>query len=455
MRQRTPTAFVAGLLLSLAGAARAETVNVITVDGVITPGVAAYIEKSIVQSEEEAAVALVIELDTPGGLLDSTKDIVSSLLNAEVPVIVYVSPRGAWAASAGTFITLAAHVAAMSPGTSIGAAHPVFTGGGGPVPSPPIPGQQDDEDSKSPPNFRDYRNEKAENFTAAFIESIASERERNVEWAIDAVRNSVAISQAEAVELNVVDLVADDLDHLLELVDGRTIKIGREEVTLATVDVRLVRLEMAPLDRFFALISDPSIAVLLFMAGLAGLYIEVQSPGLIVPGLVGVVCLILAGLAFQVIPINWVGAMLLISGLALFVAEIFITSFGMLFAAGIVCFAYGAYMLFRVPELSDLSVPFWSVIFPAVAVLSGFMAIVVFGVSRSLGRPQFSGREALLGQKAVAESDIRPEGRIRVRGELWKAESDEPIERGQRVEIVEVHDLMVRVREASESPRRT
>ena len=191
------------------------------------------------------------------------------------------------------------------------------------------------------------------------------------------------------------------------------------------------------------------------MAGLAGLYIEVQSPGLIVPGLVGVVCLILAGLAFQVIPINWVGALLLISGLGLLVAEIFITSFGMLFAAGIVCFAYGAYMLFRVPELSDLTEPFWSVIFPAVVVLSGFMAIVVFGVSRSFGRPQFSGREALLGQEAVAESDIRPEGRIRVRGELWKAESDEPIERGQRVEIVEVHDLMVRVREASESPRRT
>ena len=454
MRQRTLTAFLAGLLLSLAGTARAGTVNVITVDGVITPGVASYIEKSITQSEEEDAVALVIELDTPGGLLVSTKEIVSSILNAELPVIVYVSPRGAWAASAGTFITLAAHVAAMSPGTSIGAAHPVFTGGGGPTPSPPLPGQPDEEDSK-PPSLRDYRNEKAENFTAAFIESIASERERNVEWAIDAVRNSGAISQAEAVELNVIDLVADDLDHLLELVDGRTIKVGREEVTLATADVRVVPLEMAPLDKFFAAISHPSIAVLLFMAGLAGLYIEVQSPGLIVPGLVGVVCLILAGLAFQVIPINWVGALLLISGLALFVAEIFITSFGMLFAAGIVCFAYGAYMLFRVPELSDLTVPFWSVIFPAVVVLSGFMAIVVFGVSRSFGRPQFSGREALLGQEAVADSDIRPEGRIRVRGELWKAESDEPIERGQRVKLVEVHDLMVRVREASESPRRT
>ena len=454
MRRRALTALLVGLLLSFGAAARAGTVNVITVDGVITPGVAAYIEKAITQSEEEAAVALVIELDTPGGLLDSTKDIVSSILNAQLPIIVYVSPRGAWAASAGTFITLAAHVAAMSPGTSIGAAHPVFTGGGGPTPSPPIPGQPNEEDPKAP-NLRDYRNEKAENFTAAFIESIASERERNVEWAIDAVRNSVAISQAEAVELNVIDLVADDLDQLLELVDGRAIKVGREEVVLATSDVQVVPLEMAPLDKFFALISDPSIAVLLFMAGLAGLYVEVQSPGLIIPGLVGVVCLILAGLAFQIIPINWVGALLMVSGLALLVAEIFITSFGLLFAAGIVCFAYGAYMLFRVPELSDLTVPFWSVIFPAVVVLSGFMAIVIYGVGRSFGRPQFSGREALLGQEAVAESDIRQEGRIRVRGELWKAESEEPIERGQRVKIVEVHDLIVRVRQATESAGRT
>ncbi len=450
------TRFVlSALLLLFAQPVRAETVNVIRVDGVITPGIASYIDKAITQSEEDGAVALVIELDTPGGLLDSTKDIVSSILNAEVPVIVYVSPRGAWAASAGTFITLAAHVAAMSPGTSIGAAHPVFTGGGGPTPSPPVPGQPEDDDPKSAPGVRDYRNEKAENFTAAFIESIASERQRNVEWAIDAVRNSVAISQSEAVELNVIDLVADDLDHLLELVDGRVIKIGRGEVTLRTEDARIVNIEMEPLDKFFAWISDPSIAVLLLMAGLAGIYLEVQSPGLIVPGLAGVVCLVLAGLAFQIIPINWVGALLIISGLALLVAEIFITSFGVLFALGITALAFGAYTLFRVPEISDLVVPFWSVIFPAIAVLSGFMAIVVFGVGRSFGRPQFSGREALVGEMAIAESDIRPQGRVRLRGELWKAESDEPIERGQKVEIVGINDLMVRVRQASDSPGRT
>jgi membrane-bound serine protease (ClpP class) len=451
----TRVGLFSALLLLLTQPVRAETVNVIRVDGVITPGIASYIDKAITQSEEDGAVALVIELDTPGGLRDSTKDIVSSILNAEVPIIVYVSPRGAWAASAGTFITLAAHVAAMSPGTSIGAAHPVFTGGGGPSPSPPVPGQPEDDDSKSVPALRDYRNEKAENFTAAFIESIASERQRNVEWAIDAVRNSVAISQSEAVELNVIDLVADDLDHLLELVDGRVVKIGRGEVTLRTENARIVNIEMEPLDKFFALISDPSIAVLLLMAGLAGIYLEVQSPGLIVPGVVGVLCLVLAGLAFQIIPINWVGALLIISGLALLVAEIFITSFGVLFAVGITAFAFGAYMLFRVPEISDLSVPFWSVIFPAVAVLSGFMAIVVFGVGRSLGRPQFSGREALVGEMAIAESDIRPQGRVRVRGELWKAESDEPIERGQKVEVVGIDDLVVRVRQASDSPGRT
>lgn len=447
-------ALAAAVSLPLAPAANAQTLNVIRVDGVITPGVASYVEKSIERSEEDDAVALVIELDTPGGLLDSTKEIVGSILNAGVPVIVFVSPRGAWAASAGTFITLAAHIAVMAPGTSIGAAHPVFSGGGGPTPSPPLPGQpQDDEPGGTP--LRDYRNEKAENFTAAFIESIASERDRNVEWAIDAVRNSVAISQAEAVELNVVDLVAEDMDDLRELVHGRVVKIGRQEVTLDTANARVVQLEMEPLDRFFAMISDPSIAVLLFMAGLAGLYIEVQSPGLIVPGLVGVVCLVLSGLAFQIIPINWIGALLIITGLALLVAELFITSFGVLFAAGIACFAYGAYMVFRVPEISDLAVPFWSVILPAVAVLSAFMLIVMYGVGRSFGRPQFSGREALVGQLATADSDIRPEGRVVVHGELWSAESDEPIERGQKVEIVGLHDLVVRVRPASDSRGRT
>lgn len=444
-------AVAAAVLLLLAAPARGQTLNVITVDGMITPGIAAYIEKSIEQSEEEGAVALVIELDTPGGLLDSTKEIVSSILNAQVPVIVFVSPRGAWAASAGTFITLAAHVAVMAPGTSIGAAHPVFSGDSGPTPAPPLPGQPPQEDEPRPPQLRDYRNEKAENFTAAFIESIASERDRNVEWAIDAVRNSVAISQSEAVELNVVDLVADDLDHLREQVHGRVVKIGRQDITLDTAAAQVVRLEMAPLDKFFALISDPSIAVLLFMAGLAGIYIEVQSPGLIVPGLVGVVCLVLSGLAFQIIPINWVGALLIIAGLSLLVAELFITSFGVLFAAGIACFAYGAYMVFRVPEISDLAVPFWSVILPAVAVMAAFMLIVFYGVGRSFGRPQFSGREALVGQLGIADSDLRPQGRVRVHGELWSAESDEPVERGQKVEVVGVHELVVRVRPASDA----
>jgi membrane-bound serine protease (ClpP class) len=421
----------------------ADTVNVVAVSGGINPAVADYLQKAIDQSEREGAGTLVIELDTPGGLLSSTKDIVNAILNAEIPIIVFVSPRGAWAASAGTFITLSAHVAAMAPGTSIGAAHPVSFLPGTP-PQPPVPDESGKKD-KPPVPPRDIAGEKIENFTAAFIESIAEARKRNVEWAVEAVRNSVAITQSEALEKNVVDLVADDLDHLLELVDGRTVAVGRREVTLETKTAPIQRIEMELLNRIFNVIADPQIAVLLILAGLLGLYVEFTQPGMIFPGVAGVVSLILAGLALQIIPFNGIGLILILAGLVLLVAEIFVTSFGLLFTGGLICLAAGAYVLFDVPEESDLVVPFWRVIFPAVLAVATFGAVIVFGLSRSLFRPQFAGVEALVGEGGVVESTIRKRGRIRVRGELWAAEADENIPRGEKVKIVAVNNLVVRV----------
>ncbi len=420
----------------------ASTLNVVTVSGGINPAVADYIMRAIAQSEGEGAEALVIELDTPGGLLSSTKDIVGAILNAQVPVIVFVSPKGAWAASAGTFITLAAHVAAMAPGTSIGAAHPVSL-----IPTQPGGPKREGEGEKegSPPPLRDFAGEKIEKFTAAFIESIAEARDRNVEWAVEAVRDSVAITQSEAVEKNVVDLAADDLSHLLELVDGRTVSIGREDVTLATKEASIVRISMSLVGRFFDVMADPQIALLLILAGLLGLYVEFTQPGMVFPGVAGVICLILAGLALQIIPFNWLGLMLILAGLALLVAEIFVTSFGFLFTGGIVCLAAGAYLLFDVPEQSDLVVPFWTVIFPAVLGVAVFAAIVGFGISRALFRPQFAGAEGLIGQTGIVDRTIRKRGRVFVRGDLWTAEADERIRKGEKVKIVEVHDLVVRV----------
>jgi membrane-bound serine protease (ClpP class) len=331
--------------LALVPTARAGTVYVVTVSGGINPAVSDYIQSALAEAESQGAEALVLELDTPGGLLSSTKDIVTALLNARVPVIVFVSPRGAWAGSAGTFITLAGHVAVMAPGSTIGAAHPVsFLPGG----TPPAP----EEEGKEPaPRPRDIAGEKIEKVTIAFIESIARERNRNVEWAIEAVRNSEAIGSAEAVEKNVVDLVADDLDHLLDLVDGRTVQVGRDDVTLSTKGAQVERIEMGVVNAFFHVISDPQIAMLLILAGLLGLYVEFTQPGTIFPGVAGAVCLVLAALSLQIIPFNWLGLILILTGIGLLVAELFVTSFGVLFASGIACLAIGGYVLRRLRAL--------------------------------------------------------------------------------------------------------
>jgi membrane-bound serine protease (ClpP class) len=303
-------AALVGPLLVAAAAARAGHVNVITIDGSINPASSDYIQQAIAQSEQEGAEALLLELDTPGGLLSSTKDIIQAMLNAEVPVIVYVSPRGAWAASAGTFITLAGHVAAMAPGTSIGAASPVSAGGGG--------GERDEEDAR-----RDVASEKAEKFTMAFIESIAKERKRNVEWAVKAVREAEAVASDEALELGVVDLVAPDRDALLALVDGREVEVAGRTRTLSVADAEIRIIEMSATTRLFNFLASPDIAVLLVMAGLLGLYIEFNQPGMIVPGVLGAVCLVLAAIAFQILPFSWVGLLLMLVGLGLLIAELF------------------------------------------------------------------------------------------------------------------------------------
>ena len=249
-------------------------INVVTIRGSINPASSDYIQKAIVQSEEEGAVALVIELDTPGGLLSSTKDIIQAMLNAAVPIVVFVSPSGAWAASAGTFITLAAHIAAMAPGTSIGAASPVSVGGGG--------GDREEDNSR-----RDVAAEKAEKFTVAFIESIAKARGRNVDWAMRAVREAEAIAQDEALELGVIDLVAANRADLLAKIDGMTVQIGEESRVLAVADAQVHEIEMTMLTRLFNFLASPDVAVLLAMAGLLGLYIEFNQPGLLLPGIAG------------------------------------------------------------------------------------------------------------------------------------------------------------------------
>lgn len=422
--------------------ARAESVYVATVAGIITPAVADYLEQAIDEAAAGGGAAIVIELDTPGGLVSSTEDIVKAILNAPLPVIVFVSPRGASATSAGVFITLAGHVAIMAPGTSIGAAHPVPAL---PSPEPPAPADGEKQGEEAAEPARDIMGEKVENWAAAFIESIAEMRDRNVEWAADAVRSSEAITQREALEMNVVDLVAEDLSHVLELVDGRKVQVGREDVVLETEGAALVRIGMGALNRFFDVLAHPNITMLLILAGLGGLYVEISNPGLIVPGLLGLTALILAGLSLQIIPFNSLGLILILAGVGLMVTEIFVASFGILFASGVACMGVGGYLLFDVPELAGVSVPFYSVILPAVVGFAAMGAVIVFGVSRSLVRPQYAGQEGMVGEVARVDSDIDPRGRVFVHGEFWNAESLEPIRAGARVKVVGIRDLVLDV----------
>lgn len=441
-------AFASALLLLLAvafappAASAAGNLNVATISGSINPASADHLMKVITRSEQEGAAAVLIELDTPGGLLAATKDIIQAILNAKVPVIVYVSPHGAWAASAGTFITMAGHVAAMAPGTSIGAAHPVGIGGGNKGPA-------EDEEGNAQ---RDFAAEKAENFTASFIESIAKERGRNAEWAVEAVRKSVAINQDEALEKNVIDLIANSRAELLEKIEGREVTVAGVKRTLELQGVTVVDIPMSRMNQFLDVLASPDIAVLLMLAGMLGIYVEFTNPGLIVPGVVGAVSLVLGFVALQILPFSWLGLFLLGGGLALFVAEIFFTSYGLLFTAGVACFLLGGSMLFDMPEVNDLNVSFWRVLLPSVAGMSAFVGLVIVAVTRSMGLPEITGQGELVGMSGKAQTELSPEGMIFVRGEIWKARAEEPIAAGERVEVIGVDGLELRVRKVD--PRR-
>jgi len=414
--------------------------NAIRIAGSINPASSDFIQRAIAQSTADGAVALILELDTPGGLVSATKDIIQAMLNASVPVIVYVSPQGAWAGSAGTFITIAGHVAAMAPGTSIGAAHPVgigLPGGGG-------GGDGADEQKKQ----QDVASEKAENLLAAYIESIAKERDRNVEWASKAVRESVAVTADEALKLHVIDLVAANQSDLLAKIDGRKVKVAGAERILTTAGAEVRRIEMSLLQQFMHVLASPDIAMMLLMAGLLGLYVEFTQPGLVLPGVLGAASLILGAIALQILPFSWLGLIVFLAGVGLLIAEVLITSYGLLFLLGVACLLVGGMMIFDLPEVSDLRVSFWAVLVPGVTGMAAFAAVVLFSVGRSMRRRPAAGVGEMIGMVGRVVSALQPEGSVFVRGEHWKARADEPLVVGDRVEIVAVDGLRLRVRRA-------
>lgn len=424
---------------------QARDVLRVEIDGSINPASADYLIGAIRRAEQTGAAAVLIELDTPGGLVSSTQDIIQAMLNASVPTIVFVSPRGATATSAGTFITLAANVAAMMPGTSIGAAHPVSLFGE----TPATPEQEGQEGRSS----RDVVGEKMENYLAAYVESIAKQRHRNVEWAQEAVRTSQAVTSEKALELGVIDLVAEGREDLLAKVDGLEVEVSGAKRRLEVVGARIVEVEMTLVQQVFDFLTDPNLAFILFAIAALGLYMEFQSPGLILPGTAGLIALVLLGFSMQILPFSWVGAMLVLLGVALLVAELFVVSFGLLFAAGITCFLIGGTMVFDRPEVSDLTVSFWQVLVPIAAAISAVGAIIAVGIGRSMLSRQTAGMEEMVGLVGRVATAIDPatgrSGRVFVRGEYWNAEADESIPAGESVSVLGVEGLTLRVRRAA------
>jgi membrane-bound serine protease (ClpP class) len=395
------------------------------VNGMINPATLDYIRTGVEHAEKSSAEALIILLDTPGGLLSSMKEIVKLILNSPVPVIIYVYPNGATATSAGVFITLSANIAAMAPGTSIGAAHPVMLspGGGG-------EGQGSDEQNKF--------NEKVENFASSFIESIAERRGRNAKWAIDAVRNSASITAAEALKKNVIDLISPSLDDLINQVDGRKVELPGGKRVLHTKGAVIERLDMNVKQKLIDTLSTPDIAFLLISLGSLGLLIELYNPGLIFPGVAGAICLLLGLVSLQTIPFNYAGLALLILSVLLFVSEIYITSYGLLSIGGITSFILGALLLFNTPE-SDVRVSL-SVVMGAALAIGLFFLYAAYYLVKAQRSGIFVGLESLVGKEGVATTDIENSGKIFIHGEYWNAESDEAIGKGDKVKVVEVKD---------------
>ena len=418
------TAALLGLVIGLgaAPAVAAPTVSRLDLEGVISPVTLRLVETAIDRAQAEGSQALIIQLDTPGGLERSMRAIVQRMLQSQVPIVVYVAPTGARAASAGVFITMAAHVAAMAPATNIGAAHPVALGGGA-----------DKESLK-----------KIENDAAAFIRTVALERGRNADWAEKAVRQSVSITEREAVRLKVVDFIADSIPDLLQKIDGRTVKTAKGTLTLDTRTATVKSIEIGFRDRVLNIISDPNVAYLLMMVGMIGVVAELYNPGAIFPGVIGGISLILAFFAFQSLPINYAGLLLIILGVGLMLAEIKIVSHGILGVGGVAALLLGSLMLFEAPEVG-FRVSWW-VLLPTVSATAGTFLVVVAAGVRALGRRPMLGASGLVGQVGVARTRLAPEGQVSVQGEIWRAIADgAPIEEGAPARVVDVHGLTLKV----------
>jgi len=431
------------ILFAGASSPSAPSVALLPVSGPIGPATSDFFVRKLREAGEDGTALVIVTIDTPGGLDTAMRDMVQAILASEVPVVTYVSPSGARAASAGTYLVYASHVAAMAPATNLGAATPVPIGASPPGPAPAAEPEAKDGAKAKAPAPGNASERKAVNDAVAYIRSLAELRGRNVDWAEAAVRDGASLPADEALAAGVVDLVAADLPALMQALDGRKVKLKTQEVELRTAGMVVHELETDWRTELLALVTNPNVAYLLMLIGIYGLLLEGYNPGAIVPGVVGAICLLLALFAFQVLSVNYAGLALIALGVILIVAESFVPSFGALGLGGIVAFVIGSVMLL------DNEVPGFSIAWQLIATmaLAGalvLLAIVSFAV-RARRRPVVSGVEGLSREVAEAVEDFERQGLVRVHGELWTAVSPEPVRSGQRLRIRKVDGLVIQV----------
>ena len=411
--------FVMALVGPSQGVTNEREVMIVELEGPINPATATFLTRGLEKAEDRGSVLVIIRLDTPGGLASSMRTMIKAILNSRVPVVVYVSPQGAGAASAGVMVTVSAHIAAMAPGTNIGAAHPVTAGG---------------------KDMQKTMTEKVVNDMASYGRGLAQQKGRNAEWVEKAIRESVSITADEAVEKNVVDLVAPNVDELLKLLDGREITLREGKIILKTKDLAKKFYHQGVRDKILKTISDPNIAYILMMIGFAGLYFELSHPGVIFPGVVGAISLILAFYSFQTLPVNYAGLLLILLAIIFFIAEIKVTSYGALSLGGLVSLTLGSIMLFE-----DLGVSL-RLMAPTILLVGGFFVVVSTLAFRAYRSTPMSGMDGLIGEVGLVKESIDPEGLIFVHGEYWRATAGERIDPDERVEVEGADGLVLKVK---------